>query len=404
MSVILNVAAAILSCSTVTLETIEGDKYTGALTQLDHQHAVIKNAQDSATVDVEQVLRVVNEDSLAPNAEPQLTVWLIDGSILAATRFELQDDLAKIGLQGATIEIDSRHLQRVRFRKPVDTHPFDKSWDEILTRQHEGDVVVIRKSDQVLDYLEGVIGNITADEVGFSFDGDNFDVKRGKLEGLAFLTSRTEARQPVRVAHSADGSMWHAEDIRWSAGSLEMKLMCGAKIGLPESAIRSIDYAATRIVYLSSLEPYKQTVTPRISATALDDLTRRLIYNPGIDENLSGGRLSLFDKDNRQQWRYFDRGLALHSRTELVYRLPDKFSQLQGIVGLDPELRQRGQVRLFIEGDERVLLDQQFGANDAPLPINLDLSGVERLRILVDYGDDSDAADHLNLCEMRLTP
>jgi hypothetical protein len=61
-------------------------------------------------------------------------------------------------------------------------------------------------------------------------------------------------------------------------------------------------------------------------------------------------------------------------------------------------------VRLVIEGDDRVLLDQALGANDAPIPIDLDIAGVARLRILVDYGDELDVADHLNLCEMRLMP
>ena len=74
------------------------------------------------------------------------------------------------------------------------------------------------------------------------------------------------------------------------------------------------------------------------------------------------------------------------------------------IAGIDPDLEQRGSVRLVIQGDDHVFLDQVLGGNDAPLPINLDISGVARLRILVDYGDELDMADHLNLCEMRLTP
>ena len=203
---------------------------------------------------------------------------------------------------------------------------------------------------------------------------------------------------------TVDQGTWNAADIYWFGDAVEMELMCGARIRLPQTSIRSIDFAATRIVYLSSLEPYKLTVTPRLTVAPLYDLTRRLIYNPGINQNLSGGRLSLITNRQQRQREYFDHGLALHSRTELIYRLPDELSQLQGIAGLDPEIRQQGSVRLVIEGDDRVLLDQTLGANDAPLPINLDITGVARLRILVDYGDELDIADHLNLCEMRLTP
>ena len=97
MSVILSIAAVVLSASTVTLETIDGQKHTGDLTQLDQQQAVITNATDSATVDVDQILRVVNDDRLDRLVEPRLTIWLTDGSVFAATRFELQNDLARIG-------------------------------------------------------------------------------------------------------------------------------------------------------------------------------------------------------------------------------------------------------------------------------------------------------------------
>ena len=405
MSVILSIAAVVLSAATVTLETIDGQKRTGDLTQLDGQQAVIGNATDSATVAVEQILRVVNDDHLQRLVEPRLTIWLTDGSVLAAASFELQKDLARIGLPiGVTAEIDSRHLQRVRFRKPGNPHQLDQAWTEISADEHEGDVVVIRKSDRVLDYLEGAIGDVSAEEVQFSFDGDSFAVQRGKLEGFAFLTPRTEQRRPVRVVYSSGNSAWNAASVGWLDDMVAMELMCGARIRLPQTAIRSIDFAATRIVYLSSLEPDKLTVTPRLTAASLNDLTRRLIYNPGVDQNLSGGRLSLFTKRQQRQLEYFDRGLALHSRTELIYRLPDDFSHLQGIAGLDPALKQRGTVRLVIAGDDRVLIDQMLGANDAPLPLDLDIAGVTRLRILVDYGDDLDTADHLNLCEMRLTP
>ena len=405
MSIILSVAAVFLGAATVTLETIDGQKHTGDLTQLDQQQAVIRNTTDSATIAVDEILRVVNDDSLNRLVEPRLTIWLTDGSVLAARRFELQNDLAKIGLlKGVTAEIDPRHLHRVRLRKPGDPHPLDQPWADISAQEHEGDVIVILKSGQVLDYLEGAIGDVSADEVQFSFDGDAIAVKRRKLEGFVFLTPRTEQRRPVRVVYSTGNSVWNAENIRWLGDAVDMELMCGAKIRLPATSVRSIDFAATRIVYLSSLEPYKLTVTPRLTASPLDDLARRLIYNPGINRNLSGGRLSLLTERHRRQREYFDRGLALHSRTELIYRLSDEFSRLQGIAGIDPDLEQRGSVRLVIEGDDRVLLDQALGANDAPIPIDLDIAGVARLRILVDYGDEFDVADHLNLCEMRLMP
>ena len=60
-------------------------------------------------------------------------------------------------------------------------------------------------------------------------------------------------------------------------------------------------------------------------------------------------------------------------------------------------------MRLVIRGDDRVLFDREINGRDEPLPIALDVTGVVRLKILVDYGSDgSETADHLDLCDPRL--
>ena len=40
--------------------------------------------------------------------------------------------------------------------------------------------------------------------------------------------------------------------------------------------------------------------------------------------------------------------------------------------------------------------------NDAPLPIEVDIAGVKRLKIVVDYGQNLDTGDWLNLCDARI--
>jgi hypothetical protein len=40
---------------------------------------------------------------------------------------------------------------------------------------------------------------------------------------------------------------------------------------------------------------------------------------------------------------------------------------------------------------------------DKAFPVDLDITGVKRLKILVDFGEEMDIADHLNLCDARLT-
>jgi hypothetical protein len=57
---------------------------------------------------------------------------------------------------------------------------------------------------------------------------------------------------------------------------------------------------------------------------------------------------------------------------------------------------------LEIKGDGRQLYSGKLTGKDPPAALDVELAGVRRLVILVDFGDDLDVADHLNLCEARI--
>ena len=97
----------------------------------------------------------------------------------------------------------------------------------------------------------------------------------------------------------------------------------------------------------------------------------------------------------------YARGLAVRSRTELTYRLRGKFRRLVAVVGIDDQV-DAGHVRLIIRGDDKTLFDQPVAWNHEPLELDLDVSGVSRLSVLVDFGEDNDRSDFLDLCEARV--
>ncbi|MHC4177906.1 MAG: NPCBM/NEW2 domain-containing protein, partial [Planctomycetota bacterium] len=158
--------------------------------------------------------------------------------------------------------------------------------------------------------------------------------------------------------------------------------------------VRQIDFSRGKIVFLSDLEPESVTYTPYFgTGKALPLLTK--FYALRKDKNLQSGPLQLAEKT-------YKKGLALHSRTRVVYRLPGRFSRFQAVAGIDNAVRPRGNVRLVIHGDDRVLLEATVTGADPPQPIDLDISGVRRITILADFGEEMDVADHLDLCEARI--
>jgi hypothetical protein len=119
-------------------------------------------------------------------------------------------------------------------------------------------------------------------------------------------------------------------------------------------------------------------------------------YAPRMDQNLSSKPLQL-DKTR------YPKGVSLHSRTELVYRLPGRFSRFKAIAGIDDEVAPNGHVRLVIRGDDQVLFDGPIAGGDKPKSLDLDIGGVKRLTILVDFGEKLDVGDHLDLCLARIS-
>jgi hypothetical protein len=69
--------------------------------------------------------------------------------------------------------------------------------------------------------------------------------------------------------------------------------------------------------------------------------------------------------------------------------------------GIDPETSSQGSVRLVVELDGEVVVDQEIVGRQEPFELDLDLSKRERLRILVDYGENLDLGDQLHLVEAR---
>ena len=129
-----------------------------------------------------------------------------------------------------------------------------------------------------------------------------------------------------------------------------------------------------------------------------------------MDKAFSGEPLQLFSSRKfpdglfKSHTKEFSKGLAVHSRTLLIYRLPGDYTRFIATAGIDPRVRDGGNVRLQISGDGKILFDGAVtGKDPEPLELDVDITGVHRLRILVDYGDQTDIADYLHLCNAKVT-
>lgn len=377
----------------VTAKLSAGAPATGALTELTATELALQTPTGPRRFPRKDVL-VISFKGVDLSAEiAAVHVQLADGTVLSAKDYRAAGEQATVTLAGSgTIKIPTKHISAVRLKQPGEAT--NDEWSRIVDSKPANDLIVIRK-DEALDYLEGQLGAVSADSIQFELDGEKIPVKRAKVEGLVYFhATQPEFGASAAIVHDRQGSQWQAAQLTVEADALALTTPAGIKARLPWPTVAEIDFSQGKIVYLSDLQPQSAQWTPYVGFSQPEGSLAQY-FRPRSDVALDGGPLKL-------QGTTYEKGLALHSRTQVVYRLPAKFSRFVALAGIDDSVAPLGNVRLTIHGDDQQLLDETIRGGEAPKAIELDLKGVRRLTILADYGEDLDLSDHLDLCEARI--
>jgi hypothetical protein len=142
-------------------------------------------------------------------------------------------------------------------------------------------------------------------------------------------------------------------------------------------------------VFLSDLKPTKVEQTPYFD---------RLIPFR-VDSSLDGGPLKL--NDGRQ----YAHGIAMHSRCVLEYELGGQFARFKTRLGFEPIPSNSpvGRVAIRVLADDVTRFENpDFRSDDKPRDLDVDVRGVNRLVLEVDFGQDQDVNDRVGWGEARL--
>lgn len=364
---------------------LAGERIAGTLLGLSGDGVRLKTDAGEVTIPSRDILEVSFPKPATPPAVKPVAAWLrlVDGTRVRAARVALGPKRASFEtIHFGTVSLPPETVAAVRFGQLEPE--VAKTWESLLVRKTKTDRLVVRKDD-VLDHLDGVIAEIDGDVVRFLLDGDELSFKRDKVFGLIYFRKPVLPSRPACRAEFAGGDSVLLATVARVEGAWRARMLAGAEISLPMAALRRLDFGASRLVYLSRLEPRDVKYTPFFDVT----------WRYRRDRNLDGGPLRLDGK-------VFDRGLALHSKTRLVYRLADGYRRFQAVMGIDQLVGRRGNVHVIISGDGRKLLEADVRGIDKPRIVDLDVAGVAELEILVDFGGDLDVADHLDLADARL--
>src|SRR5207244_878593 len=100
-----------------------------------------------------------------------------------------------------------------------------------------------------------------------------------------------------------------------------------------------------------------------------------------------------------------DKGLGMHARSRVSYKLDGKYRSFEALVGLDAQTGKLGRVRVavLLDGKEQALgWDKELTARDGARPVRLDVRQAQTLTLVVDFGPQGDVQAHVNWADARL--
>lgn len=395
---VLLIAALATGAAEFEAQTIDGQSAVGRITRLNAQELVLETGGGPSRFALNTLAGITRKPApAAADRKLAIHVELVDQSLLAASGYTVRGGVAQLVLSGgAKLEIPTRAIRWVRFAAAAGAdEKLTKQWSEIAETNADGDLLVVRKSG-ALDYLEGVQGDIDADKCNFELDKEPVPVPRAKVEGVVYFHSAAaELPDAAGQLLSLDGSRLAIGKVELADDQIRISTPAGVTLSLPLEDISRFDFSSGKIAYLSDLDPESATHVPYLGF-AEEPAALREFYKYRRDIGFEQNPLRLDGKTYRK-------GLSLASRSVLVYKLPGKFRLFRGTIGIDDSVRETGDVRLVIKGDGKTLWEGEVRGADPARELELEIAGVKRLEVLVDYGGGLDIGDRLDLCEARVT-
>jgi hypothetical protein len=277
---------------------------------------------------------------------------------------------------GTKLSLFSPHVAMLLLAVPNEVDDVEQFLARLQRQNRDNDIVLLRDGDRIA----GTVTRLTElDGCEIEADGRKVTTPWPKLAGVAFATTRLarpRPRQTHALAVLASGARVHFASLRFDG---RMWLGCtttGVDVAIAEPDLVALDLLLGQAAYLSDLTPVSYAHTPYLG-----------IERPiGADAATDGRPL-------RTGQTFHDKGLALHPRSRVTYRLDRKYRWFEAIVGLNAATGARGRARIAVEvdGKEYPLDDAcERSCQQPPLPVHVDVRGARELTLLVDFGSLGD--------------
>lgn len=277
-------------------------------------------------------------------------------------------------------------------RAPKGTEDAELFLRRLLDRQRGRDLVLLHNGD----HLEGAVLDLDAKTVCRLKVGKQVqEIPFKSLAAVAFssgLLTPGLPKTPYAQLVLSDGGRLSLEGatLDKTAKLLQGKTLFGAAVQVAVHDLIALELRQGKAVYLSDLDPSKYEYTPFLGGS----------WPYVKDGSVTGRGLCLKSGTH-------DKGLGMHARSRLSYKIGGKYHYFEALVGLDTQTAKMGRARVqvLLDGKEQALGGpKELTARDGALAIRVDVRQAKMLTLVVDFGRQGDVQAHVNWADARLLP
>lgn len=256
--------------------------------------------------------------------------------------------------------------------------------DALGSRLAGQDVLITRGPDDV-QTLRGTIERMDAHGGRFKFADRSRTFGNDKMYGIVFAAGVGGQAHYAFAVELQDGSIFSGSSL--VADQAEMTLVDSvARQPIPMALVRTISIKSDRVTYLSDMAPASQRSEGRLHRS----------WPMRRDKSVSNEPITLGG-------RRYEKGLGVHSFSELSFDLAGEYERFVATIGIDDSMRPRGSVIFRVALDGNILFDSGAASGrDEPRQVSLNVSGGRKLTLTVDYGDGLDLSDQADWAGARL--
>ncbi len=380
--------AAPLRAATVQALRVDGTMVQGEWAGCPDATSVsIQSAAGMERIAFDDLARVTFTSSTKPPEESILFLLADGGRLYGELVGDAPEAVVTRTVLGDAVPIAFDRLAAIQFvRGKDDLARAEELFESALQARLPAQDVLITRGPEETKSLRGRLETLNAESGSFAFGDKPRSFQMEKVFGIVFATgANKQAVFPVTVELS-DGSVVSGAIERADAESLKFATSVGSVMEVKVGEVMNFRVRSPRVVYVSDLTP---TV----------ERTEGMLHRPWPvrkDRSVSATPLSMAG-------RVFNRGLGVHSKTELGYSLGGTYESLVATIGIDDAVRPAGSVVFRVLGDGKVLFDSgELTGQDPPRDIRVDTASVNTLTLIVDYGDGLDLSDYADWGGLRL--